>query len=224
MDRRHLALLSPNPDINENREFAVGFIKEFGYIPHNATKEDIEWFWQDMDIDCDKETAWDYVTPNFPTLNQQYPFKVTEWFMEFYRYMPECLYYHYDKTGQIDWNLFFTLAYPLPKPLGIPFKVMISKVNVAQLRLVKEQIKDEIWNDPKLRHDVLKGELIPSIYIYYLPYWTIRKAIIERQKKHDEGVQIEKNKDLHCPSKELEKLFRHVLSLQEQGKTVNLTK
>lgn len=192
-------LVSPNKDINENREMALELIQLLGKPPHIATKEDKQWFWVDMETPCDKETAWAYINYNIDTLGDKYNyiFRVTEWFSEFYRYMPELLYDRLDGTGQIDWNLFFTLAYPLPGNLGIPFHTMINKLNVAQLRLVKEKIVQEIYDDKELRKRVYTHGLIPSIYTYYMPYQLIRKRLIELDKRLNRERRQEIDRAIH---------------------------
>jgi len=193
MARRLSAIISPNPDINENRQWQINWITAHNLEPVMATKEDVDWFWADMDLEIDSETAKEYVNNHLKALCDRYPFLLTEFFEEFYRYMPDCLYYELDKVGPIDWNLFFTLAYPLPPLPCLSFRVMINKLNWAQLRIVKNQIIEEIWNNKELRRRVLEEEVISSLYTQYIPYLTIRKRLLERAKKEERLIQEEKN-------------------------------
>ena len=192
----------------------------FNKDAHPATKEDIRWFWQDIDIDCDTETAWDYVTPQVDKLSEQYPFLITEWFENWYRFMPDIIDKGIDRTGQIDWNLFFSLAWPIPGGLAVPFYLMIKKLNVAQNRIVRIQIVDTIWKDKELRTKIINWELIPSIYINYMPYQLIRKRVIEKDKKINADKRKEAEADLRRGSANLKSLFDQVEQAQKEGKEV----
>ncbi len=216
-DRRLSVVASPNPDITENRIAAFEMLEKYNKPVFRHTEEDIHRFWQDFDMEVEKEDAWDYVNYNYVKLCEMYPFEVTEWFMEFFRYMPECLWYHYDDAGDVDWCCFFSLLYPLPGNLGISYCEMIKKLNVSQNRQVKRQILDEIWNDPDLKHKILRGDLVPSIYIYYTPYQTLRKAIIERQEKYNRALKKEKKEQIsgHTPPPWLKEAHK----LRQEGKT-----
>jgi len=226
MDRRLSTLVSPNPDINENRKIGIELIEEYNKTPHVATKEDIHWFDQDLDMIIDSDVAWDYVTPRIKELSEMYPFYITEWFEEFYRYMPELLPTGRDGTGQIDWNIFFSLAYPLPKLPYLSFRSMIQKLDVAQNRIVRAQIKEEIWNDKELRRKIMNWENIPSIYTNYIAYQTIRKAIVERHEKQERALQREKERDMSKPYDDrmrlLRPLFFQFMEAQRKGKEVIL--
>lgn len=228
MDGRLRALISSNPDITYDRENAVLLMQKFGKEAHPATREDIRWFWQDLDMECETDIAWDYVQPRIRELSEMYPFLVTEWFMNWYRFMPDIIEERIDGTGQIDWNLFFSLASPLPGGLAIPFYKMIEKLNVAQLREVKAQIVDEIWNDKEMRKSIFNWGNIPTIYTYYMPYQAIRNRVIEKDKKY----QFEKRKELglnHDKAyaeryRELRTLFQQVEQAKKEGTEVVLVK
>ena len=222
MSRRLSSYVSPNPDINEDRGNALELIKIWKKEPHVATKKDIRWFWEDMDMDdVESEIVWAYVTPKVDKLSQMYPFRVTEWFENFYRFMPDILPLGLDGTGQIDWNLFFSLAYPLPGGLAVPFRSMVRKLNVAQLRLVKEKIINEIWEDKDLRKKIINWDLIPSIYIHYMPYQLIRKRVVEKDKKMQKNIRKEAVRDLEARSYgTLRELFNQVEQAKKEGKEV----
>lgn len=224
MDGRLSALVSTNPDITYDRENAILLMQKHGKEAHGATREDIRWFWQDLDMECETEIAWDYVQPRIRELSEMYPFLVTEWFMNFYRFMPDIIEKGIDRTGQIDWNLFFSLAYPIPGGLAVPFYKMIEKLNVAQLREVREQIVDEIWNDPEMRKKIFKEEGIPSKYTYYMAYQTIRNRVIEKDKKYQREKIKEREraigKSCYERQKELRPFFNQVLQAQKEGKEV----
>jgi len=228
MGGRLSALVSPNPDINENREIGIDLIKECNKTPHQATAGDIAWFWQDLDMPLESDIAWEYVNPRIKELCGMYSFAVTEWFMEFYRYMPEVLDLKLDRTGQIDWNLFFSLAYPLPGGLAVPFHAMINKLNVAQNRIVRKQIIEEIWNNEDLRVKVMKWENIPSIYTYYIAYPIIRNAIERRVQKELKEKRREINQSVEGGRgnrlRQLLPLFQQVLQAQKEGTEVILVK
>lgn len=183
MGRQVPTLISPNPQINELRQNGLWFIEHFNREPHIATKADIKWFWGDYDLEIDSEVAWEYVNENLHELNAQYSFGVTEWFMEFYRYMPDCLEFNWDKVGAPDWNIFFTLAYPLPHLTYTSFQITIKKLNIAQTRQLKINLKEEIWNSEELREKLFKGEPISAYYLQYFTYAHLRNYIIDRKKK-----------------------------------------
>lgn len=219
-------LISPNQDINYDRENAVILMDKYNKEPHPATREDIAWFWQDFGMECEKEIAWDYVQPRIRDLSEQYPFLTTEWFMNFYRYMPDIIDKGLDGTGQIDWNLFFSLAYPLPGGLAVPFRYMIEKLNVAQLREVREQIVDEVWIDPEMKKSIFKWGTIPTIYTYYMPYQLIRKRVIEKDQKYQREKRKEREKSIGKSCYERQKrllpLFQQMIDAQKEGTEVIL--
>jgi len=167
-------------------------IERFHKSPHPATVEDTRWFWKDMD----QEEGWAYDLAKdwisnwdiFLKLNEQYPFELTEWLMEWYSYMPEALSYKLDGAGTIDWNLFFTLIYPLPST-KYPFICLIKAVNVKQNQIVREQIFDTISKDPELSKRVLNNEVIPSIYTHYTTYKRIRREVVKRTRAMARTVQ-----------------------------------
>ena len=206
MARQILAIISPNPDINQLRDDALELMQTLGKKASPATREDIHWFWEDqgMDLEMDKDLAWDYVNSNFEALDKQYPFDVTEWFMEFHRYMPDCLKFHWDRAGLIDWNLFMSLAKPLPTLNTTSFKMMITKLNVAQQRREKEKIKTMCWKDPTLRDKLVKGEIIPAKLTELIPYQSLRKTVVDRLQE------------------ELRPKFEEMLKLQKQGVEIEL--
>lgn len=224
MDGRLSALVSSNSDITYDRENAILLIEKFGKEAHPATREDIRWFWQDIEMECETDVAWDYVQPRVRELSGQYPFLITEWFMNWYRFMPDIIEKGIDRTGQIDWNLFFSLAYPLPGGLAVPFCVMIEKLNVAQLREVKVQIVDEVWKDPEMRKNIFKEEGIPSIYTYYMPYQTIRKRVIEKDKKTEREKIKERERSIGRTCYERRKvlipIFQQVIDARKEGTEV----
>lgn len=192
MDRRVLALASTNPDINDLRAWQINWIKLHDLPFHQATREDIAWFWEDLDIEIDSDTAKEYVAQNLSPLNDRYAFLLTEFFEEFYRYMPDALGYNLFKVGPVDWNLFFTLAFPLPPMPCTSFRVLVNKLNWAQLRLVKEKIMDEVWDSPEYRRRALHEEALPALYTQYIPYPRIRKEMIRRFNQYSRSLEEEK--------------------------------
>ena len=160
-------------------------IEKFHKEPHVATKEDIRWFWKDMDSTSvesyalAKEAVAD--DEKFSKWNDQYPFELTEWIREWYTYMPDALSLKLDKTGQIDWNLLFTLIEPISSG-GLPFIDLIKALNIRQNQLVREQIYKTVAEDPVLREKVLHYQPIPSIYTHYTPYGKIYREVVRRIK------------------------------------------
>ena len=207
MARRKAFPISPNPDINNLRRTGMLLIEDFKKEVHLASKEDVRWFWEDINIETDTEASWEYVNTHLSILNTQYIFYITEWFMEFYRYMPEVIEARLDRAGLIDFNIFFTLASPIVRPTCTSFQEMLTKLNTWQTRKAKEQIKRDCWENIDLRTKLLQGDLIPSIYLEYIPYQTLRKVILERQLKERTDLQD---------------LFKKVLALKEQGKEIEL--
>jgi len=155
-------------------------ITKYSRDPYVATSEDIRWFWADLDIATDHELAREYVNNNLESLNEKYPFEVTEWLLNWYRFMPDII-GKYNGTGQVDWNLLFTLIKPLPQ-LPVPFHSVIEKLNVKQNKLVREQIYDECYENEELRKRIINYRPIPSRYTYYTPYSKIRKEVVKRAK------------------------------------------
>lgn len=190
-------IVSTDSDINENRQYALEIMEDEGFAPHVATPEDIHWFWEDYDIKCGAEPAWEYINKNLDTLRVRYPFRCSEWFSEFYRYMPEALYYKMPFVGIVDWNLFFSLAFPLPKSLPVPFYVMINKLDVQLLREEKQRLAQEVWDDKELRKRVFKGEVLPAIYLYYITYQQLRKRVISIDKAHQKAIRADAEGDKH---------------------------
>jgi hypothetical protein len=176
------SLWSPNPDIIEDRKNAIELIQEFDKEFVYAKPEDIQWFWRDMDIDFDKvvnELAKEVVELKFEKdLALRYPFGVSEWLDNWYRFMPEII-GELDNTGQVDWNLFFSLVYPLP-PLTVPFNVLSKKLNIKWNRVIRDQIYWDCYNDPVVKEKLIKGEIIPSIYTYYTSYSKIRNEVMKK--------------------------------------------
>jgi len=107
---------------------------------------------------------------------------------DWYGYMPDPLAFKWDKAGQIDWNLFISLAYPLPGTLPVPFFCLIRKVNTVQRGLVREQIYASCYSDLVLRNKVLKGMSLPPLYTYYAVYSKIRKEVVKRMRKNGDTV------------------------------------
>jgi len=160
-------------------------IEKFKKVPHTATREDVRWFWQDMDMDDPGNYALAKAAvaedKRFLRWNEQYPHELTEWLREWYTYMPDALSLHLDGAGQIDWNLLFTLIEPI-NTAGIPFICLRKALNVRQNQIVREQIYTEITNDPILRGKILNCKPIPAIYTHYTPYFTIQKEVLRRIK------------------------------------------
>jgi len=192
MDRRISALKSPNPDINSNRAWQLEWIEKHKLPYYKTTKADVKWFWEDLDIEDDSATVREFVDQNLKPLCDRYAFLLTEFFEEFYRYMPECLWNRWDNVGQLDWDLFFTLAYPLPALPCSSFRTLIKKLNLAQLRIVKVQIMNEIWDSPEYRRRVLHEEVLPALYTQYIPYETIRREMVRRFEKKTRLMEVEK--------------------------------
>lgn len=190
-------LVSSDSDINENRQYALELMQQLGREAHIATLADRRWFWEDLEIECDTSFAWEYVNRNLDMLRKTYPFRCAEWFSEFYRYMPEALGGKMSIVGAIDWNLFFSLAYPLPKPLSIPFCVMIDKLDIQLTREVKKEIAQDVWDDKDLRKRVFKREVLPSIYTYYMTYQQLRKRVIKIDEAHQKAIRVEAEGDKH---------------------------
>ena len=167
-------------------------IERFHKSPHQATPEDVKWFWRDMDReDSSNYTFSKCALENwkfFLKLNDQYPFELTEWLMEWYSYMPDAIYAKLDGAGGIDWNLFFTLIYPLNIE-DLAFICTVKALNVKQNQLVRDQIFDTITKDPDLSKRVLNNEAIPSIYTSYTTYKRIRTEVIKRTKKIAKSMQ-----------------------------------
>ena len=178
-------LVSPNPDLTEDRVAALEMIEKYKKEPHAATPEDIRWFWKDMDSDDPDNYALakEAVAKDerFIKWNEQYPFELTEWLREWYTYMPEALSLKLDGAGPVDWNLLFTLIEPL-NTCGVPFICLRKALNVRQNQLVREQIYKEVTEDPKLRDRVLNYQPISPIYTQYTPYGTIHKEVMRRLK------------------------------------------
>jgi len=181
-------LISPNPDITDLRKAAVGILTDEEKTPHIATKLDVAWFWKDMNQYPEVELAGSYIDMHLEELNTQYCFKLTEWMLEWYRFMPDALQFKLDRTGPVDWNLFCSLAFPLPETLPVPFHCFIRKLNVVQRGIVREQIYEECYTNRKLRNRVLKGEVIPARYTTYAAYSRIRKEVIKKMKKNGDVV------------------------------------
>lgn len=187
MDFGESRLFSRNPDLIEDRKTAVELIELYGKTPYHATKDDIAWFWADLRIETepgDSQMAKDYVEENIEKLNTRYPFPVTEWFCNFYRYIPDIIGQKIDNTGQVDWDLFFTLANPRPGFI-CPFWMTIEKLDVKQNQLARRQIYRECADNPELRNKLIKGDVIPSMYTYYVSYQKIRKEVLKLTKTID---------------------------------------
>jgi len=175
-------LISPDPDMTEDRVGALEMIEKFNKNPHFATKEDIRWFWKDMDMDSHEsymlaktEVARE---EKFIKWNNQYPFELTEWVMEWYSYMPDAISFRLNGAGQIDWNLIFTLIEPLNTE-GIPFICLVKALNVRQNQMARQQIYRTIAEDPILRQKVLNHEPISPIYTHYTPYSKIHREVVK---------------------------------------------
>ena len=158
-------------------------IKKYSKTPVIAQKSDRDWFWGDIDIEWDQELeeeAKEIVRANYDVLEQRYPFEISEWFVNWYRFMPEIIEKHISGTGQVDWNLFFSLAYPLKTCGAYSFQTLIHKLNIKQNQDVRQQIYQDCYDDPKLRQAIVNGDVIPPIYTYYTPYSKIRKEVLKK--------------------------------------------
>lgn len=197
---------------------ALEMIEKFKKEPHPATKADINWFWQDLDSD-DKESYREAKKileddTELRRLHTQYPFELTEWLMEWYSYMPECLYYGWDRAGQVDWNLFFTLIEPI-KTSGLPFISIIKALNVRQNQIAREQIYNTVFNDPILRKNALEGGMIPTMFTHYTTNSKIRNEVLKRlkgEKIKDEYIAPIGSRKIF---KKADKLVKSGLSLKE---------
>jgi len=174
-------LNSPNQDVNENRRLGLELVEKLSRKPHIATKSDIKWFWEDLnDFDLDPTELYSlaktYIERNFDELNKAYPFELTEWFLDWYRYMPDALYMGLDNTGQVDWNIFFTLAAEKLSDSS-SFHYVIKALNVTQSQYVRKAIYQKIADDPDLRDKVMKYQPLPSIFTNYCSYDRIRKEV-----------------------------------------------
>lgn len=175
--------ISPNEDINEDRRNAIELIKKYSKSLIISLKGDIEWFWGDLRIEYDKELEEDtkrIVLENYSILSSHYPFDVSEWVVNWYRFMPEIIEKHIDGTGKIDWNLFFSLVYPIKTCGAYSYQTLIHKLNIKQNQQVREEIYQECYEDSKLRKALINREVIPPIYTYYTPYNKIRKEVMKK--------------------------------------------
>lgn len=175
--------ISTNEDINEDRHNAVELIQKYSKKPVVAEQGDIRWFWADLRIEYDRELEQlvkEIVIQNLDILSTSYPFDTSEWIVNWYRFMPDIIERRIDGTGQIDWNLFFSLVYPLKTCGAYSFQTLIHKLNIKQNQLVRQEIYQECYDDPKLRKSLLNREVIPPIYTYYTPYNKIRKEVMKK--------------------------------------------
>lgn len=186
--------VSSDEDINDDRKNAVMLIKKYSKTPIIAQKSDRDWFWGDLDIEWDQELeeeAKEIVRANYNALEAHYPFQISEWFVNWYRYMPEIIDKHIRGTGQIDWNLFFSLAYPLKTCGAYSFQTLIQKLNFRQAQDVRQQIYQDCYDNPKLRQAIINGDVIPPIYTYYTPYSKIRKEVLKKVREGSKTLVID---------------------------------
>lgn len=190
LDRHLSKLISPNPDINEDRKLGLELIEELGRKPHEATKENLKWFWEDYGLynyEAREEpelykNAKGHVERNFDKLNAEFPFELTEWLLNWYSFMPDAFFYKKDKVGQVDWNILFSLIGTDPPTDSSSFYLVTKALNVSQGRLVREAIYKEVAGDPKLRDRVINYKPLPLMYTYYTPYGKIRREVLKRIK------------------------------------------
>lgn len=135
-----------------------------------------------MDEKALYSNAKEFVERKFSELNTLYPFELTEWFLEWYRYMPEAISERMDNTGRVDWNIFFTLLGKEPLYDSSSFYLLVKALNVYQSRLVREFIYKSVAEDPKLRKRVLNHKPLPSIYTFYTPYGKIYREVVKLLK------------------------------------------
>lgn len=178
-------LHTKDQDINDLRSTGIKLVEKFRaskvYLPK---LKDLKWFKEEWEVyfevpvpECDE-----FILNNYEEYNKHYPFLMTEWFLEWYELHMDFVRYTLKGGEGFDWRLFFSLAYPLPETLTIPFYRMVKRLNVRQLVDVKREIVEDIWKNPDLRQRVFKGEIIPSIFTYYMPYQQIRTRIVARAR------------------------------------------
>jgi len=187
------------------RKNALWLIDRCKKEPHPATREDITWYERDLSCnDCDKDgkaLARDYVKGHFEQLNDKYPFLVSEWFEEFYYIAADSLMLRDGDTSIVDYNLFFTLAFPLPVPLVVTFRQTIKVLNKYQRGRLKTYIVNHCYADPEIRDKILKEEAIAGHYTRYISYPRLRERIIQKFLKHKAigGVQNNDNPPQDTP-------------------------
>jgi hypothetical protein len=181
--------------IAQNRKMALLLIDRWHKDKIHATQEDVNWFWKDLKSseDYSLEFYMLQVEPKALEIDQHYPFEITEWFLEFYRYMPDCLIHKWDGACEVDWHLFFCLAKPLYLIPGISFYSMISRLNIIQLRHVKDQIVDTVLEDAELLRRVVDNENLPPQYTYYLPWKSLKRRVEDKLLKKCKEIESGSN-------------------------------
>ena len=217
-------LVSPNPDVNEDRKSGLELINLLDREPYIATQEDIKWFWKDQGLynfDINEESdlyqnAKEYVERNLEELGTRFPYELTEWLLNWYSYMPDAFYYRKDRVGQIDWNILFTLIGRNPPIDSSTFHLVIKALNVRQGRTFRERIYREIANSPDLSQKVLSYKPIPLAYTQYTPYSKIRKEVLKILKPPREAAP----RGSRGTFREVEKLMREGLDFETALKQV----
>lgn len=188
-------LIAKDPDINEDRKNAVGLIKKYNKNFIIATKDDQIWFKEDIEVKLDKELeeeAKDIVSKNWEKMSDSYPFDISEWIVNWYRFMPEAFISKKSGAGQVDWNLFFSIISPIHYYGIYCFQTMIHKLNIKQNKEVRQLIYRDCFNNQELRQKLINNEPIPSIYTNYTPYTKIRREVLKMVQKLDKDPTKEK--------------------------------
>lgn len=209
MDPRPPATDDCRAYVEDTRKIGLKLLDMFEFTEVRPTKAMKKWFEDDLgyyglDVRECYRNAKDYVERNLKALTEEFPFEVTEWLDGWYSLMPELLLDVPGYTTEADWILFFTIVGEFPAKGGIPFCCLIKALNVKQNQLLREEIYKAIAEDEVLRNKVLNWEPLPSIYVHYCNYSTIRRKVLK----------ILKPKTEKCPNgmrayfKEAEKLIR----------------
>lgn len=183
-------LRSPFNLIEEVRERGRLLCIKLKKDPLLPEQEDIDWFWQDMDLEIDKEVARAEILEHKELLDW-YNFDQVVWIDDFYWLMVDALKLGWDNAGLLDWIVFFSLTSPRPPLKMTSFSVFME----ALLPLKKEQYREYEINyilehDPETLIKILKGDIIPYYYTSHITYHQLQTRIVQKLSKSSIDFKI----------------------------------
>ena len=185
MVRKIPSLLSSEKDVTDLRELGVGFIEKYNKEPYKALKKDLDWLYEDLDIFVYSDYAWPIINKNIQRLISQYTFELTEWLMEFYSFVPFWYEIKDPAVNIVDFNIFFTLARPIPtiEEIAVPFYLTIEKLDVFYQRAAREATIQHVLETPELLVKVIKGDIVPPNILNYITYGNLRSKVLQKLAK-----------------------------------------
>ena len=192
---------------------------------HEATKEDIRWFWDQEELGSIlgigpqvTEPAKEFVRKNLFYLTKNfYNFWDTEWITEWYKFMPMVLETPKEfNAGRIDWSCFFSIVYPLPPNIPVDFNVFIHKLNIMHQKMARLRAFDAVWNDPFRGQKTLDGEMVlASVFLVRAPWTLYFKEM--RRRAEEAAAYDEETLILRKIKREAKYLDQDPLTLIKEG-------